>query len=103
MRITLEDLIELVEEKVPAPIVEVLPDIVEVIVCECCALELLNDDVSSCRDFYNHTHSPADREVTVGPVVSFEIGYDGTNCNSCGRYIREEFAFTGTRKVIYNV
>lgn len=38
--------------------------------CECCALVVVNDDDTACRDYYGHTHVRAD--VAANTVV--EIG-----------------------------
>ena len=28
--------------------------------CDCCAMKLVNDDLSSCKDYYEHTHAPCE-------------------------------------------
>lgn len=38
------------------------------ILCECCALKLANDDDSGCRDFHHHTRPGLD--VPAGTVIS---------------------------------
>lgn len=52
------------------------------VLCECCALKLTNDDESACREFHGHTHRtpdvPADTVVSQGPHV-----WDGTLALTC--------------------
>lgn len=52
------------------------------ILCECCALKLTNDDESGCRDFHRHTHGPlsvpGDTAITQGPHE-----WDGTLALDC--------------------
>jgi hypothetical protein len=38
------------------------------VLCECCAFKLANDDESGCRDYYRHDHAGLD--VPPGTVIS---------------------------------
>lgn len=52
--------------------------------CDCCAQMLANDDDSSCRDYYGHTHDslsvPADTVLTD----EWEISSTPWACDGCG-------------------
>lgn len=55
-------------------------------VCECCAMWLANNDDSSCRDYYGHTHKRG--EFPAGAVIDgeFETYWSRVNsrCEACG-------------------
>ncbi|GAB3863473.1 hypothetical protein GCM10028801_31180 [Nocardioides maradonensis] len=61
----------------------------EVRVCDCCAQKIANDDTSSCKNYYGHTHEPA---AELGPgafVVDDESptewwGRMPWYCDGCG-------------------
>lgn len=58
--------------------------------CQCCALKLVNDDESACRDYLNHTHPSVD--VPAGTALT---GFDPLehtsarhlDCDGCGEPI----------------
>ncbi|MDU2072551.1 MAG: hypothetical protein E7G28_13065 [Cutibacterium avidum] len=45
-----------------------MPDDEQLVLCACCAMKLLNDDESTCRDYYNHTHPSCD--VPSGTILA---------------------------------
>ena len=72
---------------------------VEVWVCECCALWLI-DVPSACRDYYNHTHPNCDAAITDLTGAMFTVGYFHTNCDGCGRIQRTGAILYGAIRAI---
>lgn len=58
--------------------------------CDCCAIMVANNDESSCRDYYGHTH-PTVTENFVLSGESFENPSVGFDCDGCKEW-QEEFA-----------
>lgn len=56
----------------------------ELSLCDCCALVVANGDESGCRDYYGHTHAPAEvpfhTAVDGDPIPSPR----GFTCDGCG-------------------